>query len=213
MAAPVKIKVDVWSDIACPWCYVGKARLDKAVQKLESEFHAPPVQVSVNWHPYMIDVRTNTAGEEYLAYNKRRWGSDSWTLSLRRAGARDGLQFKDWKWWPNTLNAHRLVFLAQRHGSGSEAVHKLFQMVYEEGMNISDLEVVCSAAEGMELPGARQFLTSDQGKKEVVEEDKAAKSEFGIDSVPYFIVDNRYTFSGAQDVSTIESALRKAINF
>ncbi|MCO5606805.1 hypothetical protein L7F22_060996 [Adiantum nelumboides] len=83
MAAPVTIRVDAWSDLACPWCYVGKARLDKAIQKLKADAVHQQTQVEVHWHPYMIDVNTRSSGEEYLAYNKRRWGSDGWTSSLR----------------------------------------------------------------------------------------------------------------------------------
>lgn len=212
MSAPVVIRVDAWSDLACPWCYVGKARLDKAIEILNSDATYQHSQVSVHWHPYMIDINTNNAGEEYLAYNQRRWGSDGWTASLRRSAAKDGLRFKDWKWWPNTLHAHRLVLLADTLGKGGEAKQKLFKMTYEEGLNISDLEVLCSAADQLGLPGAREFLMSDQGKEEVIEQDRAAKSERKIDSVPFFIVDDdRHSFSGAQDASTIGKVLQKAV--
>lgn len=212
MSGPVIIRVDAWSDLACPWCYVGKARLDKAVERLQSNSNNDHAQVSVQWHPYMIDIQTNIAGEKYLAYNQRRWGSDGWTASLRRSAAKDGLQFKDWRWWPNTLHAHRLLLLADTIGKAEEAKEKLFRMTYEEGKNISDLEVLCSAAEEMGLSMAREFLMSDQGKKDVLEQDRAAKSERGISSVPFFVVDEHYSFSGAQDVSTIEGVLKKAMD-
>lgn len=86
MASLPAVQVEVWSDIACPWCYVGKARLDQAIERFK--IANPPVQVTVEWHPYMIDTQTKAGGEEYMAYNQRRWGSDSWTHSLRRSGAR-----------------------------------------------------------------------------------------------------------------------------
>ncbi|KAI5083885.1 hypothetical protein GOP47_0000054 [Adiantum capillus-veneris] len=212
MAVPAIIRVDAWSDLACPWCYVGKARLDKAIQNLNLDAIHQQTQVVVHWHPYMIDINTTSSGEEYLAYNKRRWGSDGWTSSLRRSGAKDGLRFKDWKWWPNTLHAHRLVLLADSVGKGGEAKQELFRLTYEEGQNISDLEVLCAAANQLGLSGAREYLMSDEGKQQVIKQDRAAKSERKIDSVPFFIVNGSYSFSGAQDATTIEVVLQKAMS-
>lgn len=211
MSVSAAIRVDAWSDLACPWCYVGKARLDKAIERLKLDAAYQDSQVLVNWHPYMIDVNTNNLGEEYLAYNQRRWGSDGWTSSLRRSAAKDGLQFKNWQWWPNTLHAHRLVLLADSVGKGGEAKQKLFKMTYEEGLNISDLEVLCAAADQLGISGGRDYLTSDQGKEEVIKQDRAAKSERKIGSVPYFTINGTYSFSGAQDAATIEKILQKAI--
>lgn len=211
MSVSAAIRVDAWSDLACPWCYVGKARLDKAIERLKLDAAYQDSQVLVNWHPYMIDVNTNNLGEEYLAYNQRRWGSDGWTSSLRRSAAKDGLQFKNWQWWPNTLHAHRLVLLADSVGKGGEAKQKLFKMTYEEGLNISDLEVLCAAADQLGISGGRDYLMSDRGKEEVIKQDRAAKSERKIGSVPYFTINGTDSFSGAQDAATIERILQKAI--
>eukprot|EP00897_Mesotaenium_endlicherianum_P004375 jgi/Mesen1/3966/ME000210S03211 len=162
-------------------------------------------------HPYMIDVRTNPTGEEYLAYNKRRWGSDSWTHSLRRSAARNGLQFGDWKWWPNTLHAHRLVRLASSRGQGTEAKDLLLRKTYEEGQNISDPKVLCAAADELGIEGARTYLESGEGTDEIVEEDSDAKRARGISGVPYFLIDNRYVLKGAQEVEALKDALERAL--
>ena len=86
--------------------------------------------------PTQVDMLP--AGEEYMAYNKRRWGSDGWTVQLRRAGKPDGALFADWRTWPNTLQAHRLAWFADRAGKGSSMQDKLFEQIYEQGGNISD---------------------------------------------------------------------------
>eukprot|EP00271_Cylindrocystis_brebissonii_P011203 TRINITY_DN280_c1_g1_i1.p1 TRINITY_DN280_c1_g1~~TRINITY_DN280_c1_g1_i1.p1 ORF type:complete len:207 (+),score=37.78 TRINITY_DN280_c1_g1_i1:122-742(+) len=200
-SSPVSVQLDVWSDIACPWCYVGKARLDSAIQNVKRSL--PPAEVEslkvvVNWHAYMIDMKTQAGGEEYMAYNVRRWGSDGWTQSLRRAGAKNGLKFADWRWWPNTFHAHRLVHLASQAGRGSEAKQLLLEKTYEDGANVSDLAVLCDVGEALGLEGIREALESDAGKAEVIEEDRRAKSELNVRGVPYFLVDNRVFFSGAQ---------------
>ncbi|CAM6087758.1 unnamed protein product [Calypogeia fissa] len=210
---PVAVNIDAYSDVACPWCYVGKRRLDLAIQKIEGDAKSPSIRVVVKWHPYMIDLRTNISGEEYLAYNRRRWGSDSWTQSLRRSGAKNGLNFADWQWWPNTLHAHRLVHLADSFGKGAEAKQLLLEKTYEKGLNVSNVEVLCSIAEELDLPKPTEYLESDQGKEEVLKQDKFAKSKLGIGSVPHFIVDNKFSLSGAQDVATFESAIQKAATF
>ncbi|KAJ7296325.1 hypothetical protein O6H91_Y130900 [Diphasiastrum complanatum] len=102
----------------------------------------------------------------------------------------------------------RLVLLADTKGKAADAVQILFKMTCEEGQNVSDSEVLCSAAEKLELPNARDYLTSGQGEKEVLEEDRTAKEKFGIHSVPYFLVNKRRSLSGAQEPSTIEQAIR-----
>ena len=77
-----------------------------------------------------------------MAYNKRRWGSDSWTAQLKRAGKPDGAIFADWRTWPNTLHAHRLALYAERAGKGTAAQEKLFQQIYEQGGNVSDKAIL-----------------------------------------------------------------------
>ncbi|KAL3686146.1 hypothetical protein R1sor_004168 [Riccia sorocarpa] len=211
MAAPATspITIDAWSDVACPWCYVGKTRLDLAIKNIEAKTQTP---VAVKWHPYMIDRKTKTEGEEYLAYNRRRWGSDGWTHDLRRSGAKNGLKFANWRWWPNTLNAHRLILLADTYGKGADAKQLLLLKTYEEGANVSDVDVLWSVANELGLPGADEYLKSDRGTEEVLAQDAVAKSKLGIHSVPHFRINNMFTLSGAQDVATFEAALSKAIS-
>ena len=110
-----------------------------------------------------------------MAYNERRWGSDAWTGQLRRAGQRDGCKFGGWVWWPATLQAHRLVLLAQRKGGpvlACRAKAVLFRLAYEDSKNISDTATLLEAAKelGLDEDGAATaFLNSDDGRAEVSE--------------------------------------------
>ena len=158
----------------------------------------------------MIDPRIDPAGEGYADYNRRRWGSDGWTHSLRAAGAPDGALFAKWDWWPNTLHAHRLMALASRHGKGRHAKEALFRLAcvggprargrwsasaatarqatavrpphpplrsYEEGQNLSDLEVLVAAGRHLGLPDVESYLQGDCGRAEVLADDAHGKRE------------------------------------
>lgn len=156
----------------------------------------------------MIDPGTKEGGEEYMAYNRRRWGSDGWTHSMRAKGAKVGAPFADWKTWPNTLKAHRLMYFGgEEYANALKGA--LFDACYERGENISDVECLAVVASrvGLEAAAARAYLLSDQGKTEVAAECQSA-SRSGVTGVPYFIVDGDhverpYGFSGAVDSGSL----------
>lgn len=162
----------------------------------------------------MIDPATKPEGEEYLAYNRRRWGSDGWTQSLRSKGQKVGAPFADWRTWPNTLNAHRLMLHASILYPGRPSLQHqlkgaLFEACYEKGENISDLSCLVAVAEAceMDVASARSYLQSHEGKDEVVRECRKASSS-GVSGVPYFYVngdavDRPYGFSGAVGASQL----------
>jgi len=190
------IKIDVISDFACPWCYVGKARMEAAVSQFQSQ--SPDVSFVIQWHPYMIDLGTQPVGEEYLAYNRRRWGGDGWTRSLKRAGAQDGLRFASWVTWPNTFNAHRLMQIVQDKAERGEVgmekqgevKDSIFKCIYEEGGNASNVEDLVRIAEGCGLDAqeVRAFLESEELKSEVAQKDRYAKQDLDVSGVPFFII-------------------------
>eukprot|EP00123_Amoebidium_parasiticum_P021398 comp6652_c1_seq1/m.2422 comp6652_c1_seq1/g.2422 ORF comp6652_c1_seq1/g.2422 comp6652_c1_seq1/m.2422 type:complete len:216 (-) comp6652_c1_seq1:298-945(-) len=205
------VELDVWSDLACPWCYVGKRNLDVGIETFKKAH--PGVEVSVRWHAYIIDTGTKKEGEEYVAYNRRRWGGDGWTHQLRRAGQRVCLPFSDWQWWPNTFEAHRLVHLAGTKGLGGQAKDVLFRMSYEEGKNISDRSLLCEAARELGLTGFESYIDSDAGVQEVISDDRRGKRDLGIDGVPYFIVGgSNVALSGAQPPRAFVEALETALS-
>mmetsp|Transcript_754 Transcript_754/g.2510 ORF Transcript_754/g.2510 Transcript_754/m.2510 type:complete len:210 (-) Transcript_754:22-651(-) len=168
-------------------------------------------RVEVRWLPYIIDPGTAPEGEEYLAYNRRRWGSDGWTSSLRNMGERVGAPFSDWRWWPNTLKAHCLVHLAETKGLASSAAKAaLFEALYEEGANVSDEEVLAQLAEeklGLQREEVLEYLRSGRGEMEVLSAVQAGQ-QVVQGGVPFFVVGPAqregppYGFSGAQPTQT-----------
>lgn len=208
------INIDVYSDLSCPWCYVGKARLDKAIQKFTD------ASITVNWHPYIIDKNTAPLGEDYMAYNTRRWGGDGWTRSLRQAGQQDGLEFKNWKTWSNSLHGHQLIHLAgiQKGPEGqAKAKDLLFHMIYEDGKNVSDVDTLIEAAKELGLEGGKNYLKSSHDVDLVLSEDSRAKSHMKISGVPYFVISSddkqkkAVSLSGAQGTERFLAAFSHVV--
>ncbi|KAH3760838.1 DSBA protein [Pelomyxa schiedti] len=135
----------------------------------------------------MIDTGTKPNGEEYMAYNRRRWGGDGWTYSMRDMGRADGANFSNWTWWPNTFHAHRLSLYAADNGKEDEVMNILFRYLYEEGKNISDINVLAEAGTECGLPDTLTVLKSTKYKAEVTALDQKAKVD-GVDGVPFFSI-------------------------
>jgi len=161
----------------------------------------PDVDVTVSWQPFMIDPRTASEGEDYSEYCKRRWGGDGWTRSLRTAGERDGLAFANWRTWPNTLHANRLLMYAEEFGLGGEVKSVLMRMIYEEGENGSLKETVARAADEVGVPGGATHVHSDAGVEQLrAALQGAAVNGKRVSGVPYYVVnDGALDFSGAQE--------------
>jgi len=191
------ITIDIYSDIACPWCYVGEHKF--LLAKQQYLIQNPTHQIKVQWHPYMIDPNTKKSGEEYLAYNKRRWGSDGWTYSLRQAGKKVGCSFADWKTWPNTFWAHCLINYAGGFDKADEVVDEIFDFCYEKGENVSELEVLEKIAEKFKVD---EGWKGKEVQKRVIEGDAYAKEEMDIHGVPYFVMKGKYVLEGAVDPET-----------
>ena len=152
----------------------------------------------------MIDPGTQENGEDYLAYNRRRWGSDGWTHSLRAKGRKVGAPFADWKIWPNTLRAHQLLRFAPREKE-AQLKKACFEAIYEQGENLSDPETICRIASenGVDVEGFRRVLDTPAAQQDVRRACMQA-SQRGVRGVPYFVVSGREDarpigFSGAVD--------------
>lgn len=168
----------------------------------------------------MIDPSTDPAGEEYLAYNKRRWGGDGWTYDLRRRGAEAGAPFSNWRWWPNTLAAHCLVHFAQSKGiSSSAAKAAIFEALYEEGINVSGAPALADIAAkklGLDHDEVLQYLESGAGEAEV-KQIIATGQQMVQGGVPFFVISTGdsdssqrpYGFSGAQQPDAFIDIFRK----
>ena len=198
------IKVDIWSDIACPWCYVGETNFKIARDSfLKSN---PNVKIETIFHAYMIDPATKEEGEEYLAYNRRRWGGDGWTYSLREAGKKIGCNFANWKTWPNTYKGHTLIAAGKKIGKGEEVLDEIFNQCYEEGQNVSLEDTLNKIADKF---GIKEWNTKEN-QKSVVRDDQTGKRAYDIHGVPYFII-GKYVLEGAQPPKAFLSAFTKSM--
>jgi predicted DsbA family dithiol-disulfide isomerase len=202
--------VDVLSDVICPWCYIGKRRLEKAIAALDGP-------VGVRWLPFQLNPTMPREGVTRREYRTRKFGSweRSQELDARvvAAGEAEGIHFAFDRIGrtPNTLDAHRLVGLAERRGGQDAVVEALFRAYFTDGRDIGNrqtlLDVVAEA--GLERPGAEALLNSDHGQEAIKDADALA-GRFGVDGVPYFVVNGTLTLSGAQQPGAFLEAFRQA---
>ncbi len=151
----------------------------------------------------MIDPQTQPDGEAYLAYNRRRWGSDGWTRPMRAAGKREGAAYANWVWWPNSTHAGRMLLHAERHGLGDKLMGVLYHMCYERGENVSLRETVGRAAAEAGVPNAEEYAASDEGMHELGAALRDARAGGKrVSAAPTFrlsVGGMSETFSGARD--------------
>jgi len=178
----------------------------------------------VEWMPYQIDPGTKLDGEEFEAYNQRRWGSSAWTGRLKSMGKQNGAMFGDWKWWPNTLRCHELVALAKTHGVPTHNSNAaIFKAMYEEGENVSRSSVLAKiAVDDLELPmsheDVKSYLDNDEGSNEIQNEIADGKQKFDISGVPFFVIGRSnssrspYGMSGAQDPATLRRVFENILS-
>ena len=198
------IEVNIWSDIACPWCYVGEKAFKKAIIEFNKKF--PEIKVIPIFHAYIIDPSTKEEGEEYLSYNKRRWGSDNWTHQLRSIGKKYEANFSNWKTWPNTLLSHKLMAEANKNGKGNEVLEELFKYCYEMGKNVSMENTLDEIGDKY---GIKNW-NNDENLKMVLKDEKIGKKQYGIEGVPFFIFPNDEVIEGAADINKFLNALIQA---
>ncbi len=209
------LRVEVWSDIACPWCYVGKRRLEAALARF-----AHRDEVRIVWRAFELDPsapRTLSGDTPYVARLARKYGTpvaqaEGMMRRMTEVAAADGLDFHFEKIRPgNTFDAHRLLHLAEERGL-SDAVKERFLRGYlTEGEAIGEPEVLVRLAReaGLDEEQARAVLASDAYAAEV-RADEAEAGELGITGVPFFAVAGRYGVSGAQPADVLLGVLTKA---
>jgi len=209
--------VDVVSDVVCPWCYIGKRRLEAAMaQWRESN---PEIPVEVRWHPFQLNPDLPAEGVDRQAYLEAKFGGPERAKQIyarvTAAGETVGIpfDFSAIDRQPNTLQAHRLVAWAQtrNEGDADALVEGLFRANFIEGRFVGDADelVAVAAAAGYDPTDARAFLDSDALRVEVAQADQRAR-EIGIGGVPFFIFDGKTSLSGAQEPATILQAIAQA---
>jgi len=208
-AAPVK--VDIWSDIACPWCFVGKRRFERAVANWDGE-------VEVEFHSFELapDTPVDFEGSEvdFLAHHK---GMDPTQVEqmlaqMTELAAAEGLSYDfDALRHTKTLLAHQALHFAKEHGRQAELKERLLSAYFEQGRHVGRLdELVALGAEvGLDADALRAALESQQ-YADAVEADIAQARAYGITGVPFFVFDGRLGVSGAQDSRVFEQVLQRA---
>lgn len=206
------ITVDVVSDVVCPWCFIGQKRLDKAIAA------AGDVEVHVRWRPFQLDPTIPPQGKDRHDYMLAKFGSDERIREIHARieplGDSEGISFAfdAIKVAPNTLDAHRLIRWAGAAGEDvqNRLVRRLFQLNFEEGVNIGDHTVLVEAAReaGMDAAVVETLLPSD-ADVEAVRTEIATASRMGITGVPCFLLEDKYAVMGAQDADTLADAIRQ----
>jgi len=196
------MRIDIYSDTICPWCYIGKRRLQRALSA------RPELEVSVHWHAYQLNPWMPVAGVAREEYLRAKFGaSDAGRIyaNIREVGATEGLDFRFdlMQRTPNTVRSHRLIaWSADQSGDHPQdaLVEALFQSYFLEGKDVGANTVLLEAVAraGLDVELAEAFLATDLYHDTVVEEDAAAR-RMGIQGVPCFIVDGAYAVSGAQE--------------
>lgn len=206
------VRIDVISDVVCPWCFLGQKRLDRAIALAEG------IAVDVRWRPYQLDPSIPPEGLERKAYMLAKFGSGDRLRqahdTLVSAGAADGIafDFEAITVAPNTLDAHRVIRWAGSAGPEiqNRLARRLFELYFQEGRNVGDpAELIAAAREaGMDAAVVETLLPTDADRDAVTEE-IATASRMGVRGVPCFIIENRYAVMGAQDPQTLADAIRQ----
>lgn len=208
------IRVEIWSDVVCPWCYIGKRRFERAVDELEGE-----IEVEAVYRAYQLDPTASPGRSEpvFDAYVRKFGGPDQARVLIDRvtdAAAGDGLEFRlDRALRANSLLAHRLLWRSEQPESPVAQVdlkERLLQAYFIDGLDIGDPDVLadCAAEVGLDRDATREFLDSDRGRAEVAEQ-LARAAELDITGVPTFVIDGQWAVPGAQDSDTFVQVLRR----
>ena len=206
------IEIDVISDVMCPWCYIGKRRLEKALAMV------PDVPVDIRWRPYQLDNTIPETGMDRKEYLRNKFGSDEQAAQVygpvRAAGKDEEIPFEFDKITisPNTLNAHRIIRWAMAEGVQDAAVERLFQLYFIEGANLTDKQVLIAAAveAGLERAVVERLLESDADLEETRAEISQAQ-QMGVTGVPAFIIGSRYAIMGAREPEAIAQAIVEVV--
>ncbi len=206
------IVIDIVSDVVCPWCYVGKKHLEKAL--LEIVEH----EVVIRWHPFQLDPTIPQSGLDRKTYMRQKFGDDGRLKAaherLEALCVENGIdfQFDAITRSPNTLDAHRLIRWAGEAGLQDTMVEALFQSYFEEGRDIGDHAVLALIAEraGLEADAIARRLETDDDKDDIRNEINEA-SRIGVTGVPFFILAQKLAVSGAQPANVLIDAIRQAM--
>jgi predicted DsbA family dithiol-disulfide isomerase len=207
------MKVEIWSDVVCPWCYIGKRRFESALARFEHRD-----EVDVVWRSFELDPTTPRSRSGDLAEHlSGKYGIDVGQAHqlqdrVTAVAAAEGLEYRfDLAQPTNSFDAHRLIHLARRYDQQDAMKEHLLRAYFTEGRNIADLETLVELAgdRGLVSDEVRSMLSSDE-LADAVRADQREARTLGISGVPFFVLDRTYGVSGAQPAEVMLDALRTA---
>ncbi len=207
------MKIEIWSDIVCPFCYIGKRQFDEALALFKHRD-----EVEVVWHSYQLfpDYEQKEGSDFYTEVGRLKGNNREWSIcfhnQITEHARRVGLEYNFEKIpFPNTFNAHRFSLYAKTKGVQHEAEEKLFRAYFTEGRNIGDLEVLAQLGEEIDLPNAdvREALSGNQFSQ-LVRKDIAEAQRIGVNGVPFFLINGELAVAGAQDPNGFVKVLNRA---
>jgi predicted DsbA family dithiol-disulfide isomerase len=203
------MQIDVISDTVCPWCFIGKRRLQKAMAL------RPDIVFDVRWRPYQLDATVPRGGMDRQAYMRAKFGDDPKKIVemyklIAAEGAKDGIEFDfaSIQRRPNTLDSHRLIRWAEAAGVQDDVVERLFIGYFENAEDIGDIRILADIADmcGMDGLEVAEMLEGDTDLSLVAREDEIAR-EMGVTGVPAMIFGNRLAVSGAREADVLVSVI------
>lgn len=205
------LTIDVVSDVVCPWCFIGKHRLEKAIASV------PEIAVDVRYHPYFLNDWIPRQGLPRADYLTAKFGSVAGYKDIAQrvgaAAAAEGLDYAVDRltWQPNTLDSHRLIHWAREIGAASAMKQRLMDLYFTKGANLNDADVLVQAAVdcGLDADTIRNRLTSDTDVDTVTAEAERAKAA-GVQGVPHFIIGGLFAVSGAQPPELLLQVIARA---
>ena len=202
------IEIDVVSDTICPWCYVGKRRLERALAGFDAD------EVRVRWHPFQLNPDLPREGMDRAEYVAAKFGGAEAARAvydrIREAGAEEGIAFAFERMprTPNTFASHRVVRFAAREGRQDETVEALFRAVFMNGRDIGDFETLVDVGAecGIDPVALAEHLVGAEEADALRAEEERSR-RMGVTGVPFFIIGGRYAVTGAQDPAVLRGVL------
>lgn len=205
------IKIDIVSDVVCPWCYIGKRRLERAIGRLDDQF-----LFELEYHPFELNPEMPEQGVDQKQYLVNKFGGETKYFQITerttQVAAEEGLLFHFHKQGisPNTRRVHSLIHAAKEEGRQLEVVEAFFKAYFTDGIDLSKEEnlVSTAVAAGLQQETVKNILADDTAQMAIVFAEKEMY-KLGITGVPFYIINNRYGVSGAQPTETFVNAFRE----
>jgi predicted DsbA family dithiol-disulfide isomerase len=215
-SAPASLSIDIVSDIVCPWCYVGKRRLEAALARRASDDVQP---VQVRWLAFQLNPDIPAGGVDRRSYLEQKFGGPERAKQIyariKAAGDEVGIpfDFERITRQPNTVNAHRLIAWAQDldPNTADSLIERLFRAYFVDGTDIGDIDTLAGVAgdAGFDATAARAWLASDAGRTAIEAEEQHSRA-LGVNGVPFFVFNQRLAVSGAQPPEVLLEAIEQA---